>query len=137
VTATGAASDLAVGDCFDEPDVTMNITDVRHQSCSDPHDGEVFAVLDYRLEGGSTSYPILDTFREFVSDNCVPALESYTGRTTDEIGAAGFSFAYLYPSLESWSEGDREVTCYISKEDETKFAGTLRRADDGSTPSAT
>jgi hypothetical protein len=132
---SGAAADLAVGDCFDEPDVTTNITDVQHQPCADPHDGEVFAVLQYTPDGGSTTYPIIDTFRDYVSDECVDILESYTGRTVDEIFTAGFSFAYLYPSSESWSDGDREITCYITKQDEAKFSGSLRGA--GSSPSAT
>ena len=132
---SGAAADLAVGDCFDEPDLTTNITDVQHQPCADPHDGEVFAVLQYTPDGGSTTYPIIDTFRDYVSAQCLPALQGYTGRTVDEIYAAGFSFAYLYPSSESWSEGDREITCYITKDDESKFSGTLRGA--GSSPSAT
>ncbi|HUR16818.1 MAG TPA: septum formation family protein [Candidatus Limnocylindrales bacterium] len=132
---SGSATDLTVGDCFDEPDLTTNITDVQHQPCADPHDGEVFAVLEYTPDGGSTTYPLIDTFRDYVSDQCVPALESYTGRTGDDIFAAGFSFAYLYPSSESWSDGDREITCYITKEDAAKFSGTLRGA--GSSPSAT
>jgi hypothetical protein len=135
---SGSAQDLAVGDCFDEPDVTTNITDVQHQPCTDPHDGEVFAVLEYAPDGTATTYPIIDTFRDYVSDQCVPVLQSYTGRTVDEVFTAGFSFAYLYPSLDSWNDGDREITCYLTKQDETKFSGTLRGGGGaGGSPSAT
>src|SRR5687768_11005086 len=42
---TGAVDALQVGDCIDEPAEDATITEVQHQPCGTPHDGEVFAVL--------------------------------------------------------------------------------------------
>ena len=42
---SGDVNSLAVGDCIDEPSTTDAISDVQHQPCTEPHDGEVFAVL--------------------------------------------------------------------------------------------
>ena len=53
----------------------------------------------------------------------------YTGRTVDEIDAAGLSYAYFYPTMASWNENDdRGVTCYITKNDGTKMTGSVRVA---------
>src|SRR4051812_43368299 len=99
---------LNVGDCIDEPAGTSDITDVQHQPCNEPHDGEVFAVINHTAASG-TPYPPSTEFQDLVSEECLPALEAYTARTYAEVYAAGLDVSFLYPSSESWSDGDREV----------------------------
>jgi Septum formation len=120
---SGDVNSLQVGDCIDEPSSTVSITDVQHQPCTAPHDGEVFAQLNYTA---STDYPGADAFSQYVRDQCLPLVESYTGRTLDEIDAAGLGYAYFYPTSDSWSSGDRGVTCYLEKSDGTKLVGSVR-----------
>jgi hypothetical protein len=129
---SGSASDLSVGDCIDEPTGTSDITDVQHQPCNEPHDGEVFAVLNHTAAPGDV-YPPTSEFQDLVSDECLPALEAYTARTYDEVYAAGLDVSFLYPSSSSWSENDREVSCFIVKTDESKITGSVRAG--GSRPS--
>ena len=43
---SGNAGDLAVGDCFDAPTLDgQTVSDVQHHPCTEPHTGEVFAVV--------------------------------------------------------------------------------------------
>jgi hypothetical protein len=124
--STGVA-DLGVGDCIDEPSTTEAISDVQRQPCNEPHDGEIFATVRHTAASG-VPYPITSEFEDLVSDECIPQLQTYTGRTIDEVIASGLDFSYLYPTSTSWSNGDRGVTCYITKADDTKLIGSIRAA---------
>ncbi len=124
---SGAATSLQVGDCIDEPVGTTSITDVQHQPCTDPHDGEVFAALTYPTTT-DTAYPGASAFDDFVRAQCLPAVQVYTARTLEEIDAAGLSYSYFYPLSSSWSDGNRAVTCYISRTDGTKLNASVRAA---------
>src|SRR4051794_18404380 len=73
---SGNASDLNVGDCFDQPAAsTTVVNDVQHHPCSDPHLAEVFYVGNYDLT--SATYPNEDAFQAFVLDRCIGAFQSY------------------------------------------------------------
>ena len=132
---SGDVFSLQVGDCIDEPSDTSSITDVQHQPCTDPHDGEVFANLTYPSTSG-TAYPGSTGFEDFVQQQCLPALPTYTGRTFDEIDSAGLSYAWFYPTNDSWTNSnDRGVTCYIAKSDGTKLTGSVRASSGASSHS--
>jgi hypothetical protein len=124
-------SDLGVSDCFQEPTETTDVKDVQLTPCNEPHDGEVFALVNHTAAAGTT-YPVSSEFRDLVSDECLPALETYTARTYEEVYAAGLDVSYFYPSSSSWSDGDREVTCFIVKVDESQMTGSVRAG--GATP---
>ena len=128
---SGSAGDLNVGDCIDQPTGDSEITDVQHQPCNEPHDGEVFAVINHTAASGAT-YPLTSEFQDLVQDEYIPALEAYTARTAAEVYAAGLDISFLYPSSSSWSDGDREVSCFIVRSDESKMTGSVRAG--GSTP---
>ena len=120
-----SASDLAVGDCIDEPAGTTDISDIQRQPCNEPHDGEVFAVITHTAASGAP-YPPSTEFQDLVSEECLPALEAYTGRSYAEVYASGLDVSFLYPSSASWSDNDREVTCWLVKTDDTKMTGSVR-----------
>jgi hypothetical protein len=122
--STGVA-DLGVGDCIDEPSTTDAISDVQRQPCNEPHDGEIFATVQHDGASGDP-YPPSTEFDDLVSDECVPQLQAYTGRSVNEVVASGLDFSYLYPTSTSWSNGDRGVTCYITKADNSKLIGSIR-----------
>ncbi len=96
---TGAVDALQVGDCIDEPESDATITEVQHQPCNRPHDGEVFAVLTHPA-GADEPYPIISGFDDYARDNCVPLWETYTSRTwaTD----VELDIGYLHPTLTGW-----------------------------------
>lgn len=130
---SGDVNSLVIGDCIDEPSSATSITDVQHQPCTDPHDGEVFALITYPGDS-SAPYPGASAFDDAVTQQCLPAVATYTGRSLTEVDAAGLSYAYFYPTTNSWSNGDRGVTCYIAKADGSKLVGSLRAPTPSKTP---
>jgi hypothetical protein len=123
---SGDVNALQVGDCIDEPSSSSSISEVQHQPCAEPHDGEVFALIVHPAANGAV-YPGASAFDDLVRQQCLPAVQTYTARSLAEIDAAGLSYAYFYPTTSSWSENnDRGVTCYIAKSDGSKLVGSVR-----------
>jgi hypothetical protein len=122
---TGDAGSLAVGDCFDEPaNATQTVDEVQHHPCTDLHDGEVFYVGNY--EPASATYPTDDEFLAFIRDRCTGAFNTYTG--LDYSNAQDLDFSAFTPTAEGWGKGDRKITCYAVKVDETKFNASIKKA---------
>lgn len=89
--------DLEVGDCIVPPDTTSDeelVGSVESVDCSEPHDGEVTAVFDLDLD--VDEYPGADRVSELALEGCPDK-----------------SSTVLYPSEESWGEGDREAVCIL------------------------
>lgn len=114
-----AANDLRVGDCFTIPDGTTVAT-VERLACTQTHNAEVIFVGEYT----GASFPISLSLNSYVEEQCVPAFETYVGRPID--AAAELSLAYLHPTRDSWDGGDRTITCYISRADESPLTESLR-----------
>src|SRR3990172_6879284 len=72
---SGSATDLRVGDCFDEPAGT-EVAEVQHRPCTEGHDAEIVFVGDYPDQD---AFPGQTAFDEYVFDSCVPAFETYLG----------------------------------------------------------
>jgi hypothetical protein len=116
-------TDLAVGDCIDEPPQASTITEVQHQPCNTPHDGEVFAVVT-NPAGPDEPYPVVSGFDEYIQTTCIPLWEAYTGRTwaTD----TELDINYLHPTLTGWADGDRGFSCYLTRLDGGKLNATVK-----------
>ncbi|MGY4654236.1 septum formation family protein [Mycobacterium sp. URHB0021] len=100
---TVTATDVKVGDCLKEiPDGTRVLT-VETVECEESHAGEVFAVL-LMPEG---DFPGPSAIEKYQS-RCEPALASYSpAAITDD----SVQLYVLYPTAETWQQGDRAVTC--------------------------
>ena len=109
ITRSGdlTANDLRVGDCFDlkDPDAE-EISDVTAHPCTESHEYEVFYV-GTMAEG---AYPGEDGLTAFVVDNCGPAFDAYVGKA---YANSQLDFSWLYPSSDSWGDGDRSVQCAV------------------------
>ena len=114
---------LQVGECFDQPAQSTEVTDVQRQPCNELHHAEVIAVLVHTA-APSAAYPVVSGFNDFIAEKCVPVFQSYTGRTfaTD----TELSLGYFQPTLSGWAGGDRGFTCYLSRSDGAKVTGSLR-----------
>ena len=124
-SSVGNADSLLVGDCVDRPDDSDTITEIQHQPCNTPHDGEVF--LNFTHPGGPDEpFPVVSGFRDFVLENCIPAFTAYTGR--DYQTDTELDFAGLTPTMLGWTgdDHDREFTCYLVRIDEGKLYGSLK-----------
>lgn len=100
---TVTASDVAMGECLSEiPDSTRVLT-LQTIGCEESHAGEVFAVLtmpDSDFPGQSA----IDVY----ADKCSPELASYS---PEALVDDSIQLYVLYPTEETWEQGDRAVTC--------------------------
>jgi hypothetical protein len=118
---TGGASDLAVGDCFDEPATIGEVHDVQHHPCTETHTSEVVFVGDMP---SNATYPTDAEFVAFVRASCVPAFNAYTGLDFDVLAAV--DMGYLTPTTEGWSGGDHEMICYAIRSDGTPVSQSFK-----------
>jgi hypothetical protein len=117
---SGNAGDLQVGDCFDVPRGDRNVEDVLHHPCSEPHIAEVVFVGDHPAAKGT---PWTDSLLgEFARSSCVPAFDAYTGTT----GSESLDIGAIYPLVEDWDGGDREIICYAYRVDRSLMSGSLK-----------
>ncbi len=118
---SGNVTDLQVGDCIDQPATTGTVTDVQHHPCTDAHDAEVFTLI---TDSTSGDYPGQTHFETIANTQCFAAASAYLGtdfNARDDIGGG-----FFYPSTDSWSSGDRTVTCYLDRTDGGQLTGSLR-----------
>ncbi len=106
--------DIAVGDCLDIPeeDVFSTIDTIE---CTEPHDLEVFALVDLSdvsIEFSSVSaYPGDTAVYDAAFDACWDEFEFYVGVPYEDSVLYMDAFT---PTLEGWDEqGDRIVNCVL------------------------
>jgi len=118
---SGDVTALQVGDCIDEPAAgTTSVSQVQHQPCSDPHDAEIV----YIASDTSPSYPGQDHFDQVANSVCTDQATLYLG--TDFNSRADIGGGYFYPTSDSWSGGDRDITCYVDRTDGEKLVGSVK-----------
>jgi Septum formation len=100
---TVTATDVKVGDCLKEIPGNTRVLTVDTVGCDKSHAGEVFAVL-LMPEG---DYPGQSAIEEY-QNKCEPELASYA---PDAITDDSVQLYVLYPTAETWEQGDRAVTC--------------------------
>ncbi len=110
------ATDLAVGDCITDIPNGSLVQAVPKTDCANPHAGEVYAVLT--MPDGE--YPGQSTIDDW-QNKCPNELQSYSpdALTDDSIGVF-----VLYPTAQTWSQGDREIVCMATTQD--KRTGSLK-----------
>jgi Septum formation len=100
---TVTATDVKVGDCLKEIPGNTRVLTVDTVGCDKPHAGEVFAVL-LMPEGGFPGQSAIEEYQ----NKCEPELATYApSAITDD----SVQLYVLYPTAETWEQGDRAVTC--------------------------
>jgi hypothetical protein len=107
---SGGATDLKVGDCFDDVPGTV-VKDVQHHPCTEAHNAEVILVTKNRAPSGA-NYPSDADLTAWASANCFPAILSYVTSSDDLDTLAPGIF---YPKAEDWNNGERWMTCYVKR----------------------
>jgi hypothetical protein len=119
----GASVSLTKGQCFDAPSGSLegDMYDYDVVPCAGKHDGEVFAVV--QMSGGS--YPGDKKVSDTADDRCYALQDSYamdSWAVPDDVDVY-----YVTPTRETWSLGDREITCVFGNTDESgSLTGSLR-----------
>ena len=72
--------DLQVGDCFDDPPAAEFVEFVTLRDCDEPHDNEVFALVDHPA-GPDIPYPGDFEAETQFFELCVRVFEDYVGRS--------------------------------------------------------
>ncbi|OBF53372.1 septum formation family protein [Mycolicibacterium monacense] len=100
---TVTATQVKLGDCLSEIPDGSEVRTLKTVDCAEPHAGEVFAVLQMP-EG---DFPGQDAMVEY-ANRCAPELASYSPAAVTDDTVRLF---VLFPTDETWSDGDRAVTC--------------------------
>ncbi|MER6356983.1 DUF4190 domain-containing protein [Streptomyces sp. NPDC001634] len=120
----GVTFSVQKGECFNAPGGSLEgeASDVDKVPCSGSHQAEVFA--DFSLPGGG--YPGDEAVGRTADDKCYALQDAYTmdfWAVPESVGVY-----YFTPTRESWSYGDREVTCMFGSADKKgTLTGSLRR----------
>ena len=103
------AADLNVGDCISDANSrTGDVTTFKAVPCDEPHDGEVYTLI--RLPGGENAKVPSEAFINGKGQRgCRARLRRQATRKAFRDSQLGFKF--VYPTPESWAEGDRDITC--------------------------
>jgi hypothetical protein len=99
-----SATALQVGDCVNDLKNSTNVLSLPGVPCTQPHEGEVFAVFD--LPAGD--YPGTAAVDEQVTKECTDRIEAYSPSAARDPGVGLFS---VYPLEQNWNRGDRQVVC--------------------------
>jgi Domain of unknown function (DUF4190)/Septum formation len=111
-----SAASLRMGDCVNDLDRESFVT-VPVVPCSEPHDGEVFAII----EVAGDRFPGEDRVVAQAEDECPDRLEAYApDAATDELDVF-----FLHPSSESWRHGDHKIAC-LAQDPSGRRTGSLR-----------
>jgi hypothetical protein len=114
---------LEVGTCFDDTDALyggQEITTVPVRKCDEPHDNEVFALL--QLEGDE--FPGQAQVEQMARERCHDAFEGYVGR---DYASSRFEFAHMVPSPDTWRlHNDREIVCFLYDMELAKLDASAR-----------
>jgi hypothetical protein len=104
-----------VGECVETiSDLTGNVIELPETSCDEPHEGEVFLLVEH--EGDDDDFPGLSAIEGEAQEECTgDEFEDYTGVSFDETVIDVF---LITPTEETWAEGDRESICVLSTGEE-------------------
>lgn len=119
--------DLEAGDCVNLPvDVEDAIEDLPVRDCAEPHDAEVYAIDD--LTNDADDYPGMDAVANDTERTCAgDAFERYVGT---DVASSRYGYYYLFPSEESWVQGDREYVCMVISIDGSTLTGSVQGSGD-------
>ena len=99
---------LEVGDCLTDYRATEGVVSVPTVPCSEPHSGEIYAVVP--LPEGDGNYPGVEAISAQAEEKCIAEFEGFVGLSYEE---SVLEFSYLAPEETEWDAGDREVLCTI------------------------
>lgn len=121
-----------VGDCFDKrkvPGQNNKLTDViLILECDQPHEFEVFAVVEYpapdpkATDPKAREFPDDDVLRTFAKTECPKRYEAYVGQRYE---LSKLELAYLMPLEANWPS-NRKIACEVYDVTGRKLDSTVR-----------
>jgi hypothetical protein len=121
--------DLELGTCFDDPafaaEESSTIGETTAVQCFDPHDAEVYAIVPY-TQTDEDAYPGEEAVQDYADDQCFDRFEDFVGIPYEE---SALDIATIWPTEDSWSQGDREAVCSVFHVENQKLEGTMDSAE--------
>lgn len=114
---------LAIGDCVADIDQLDSDEDIDVVDCAEPHAGEVFAQADI---AGRTLFPGNERLGQEAGEIC--GGDAFTEYVGIAFGVSGLDVITMMPSMESWAQDDRTVTCVVTDPNLTQIDGTLEQS---------
>ena len=114
---TVSATEVKAGDCLKELPASGLVITVDTAACGEPHTGEIFSVM--KMPEGD--FPGQFAIEEY-QNKCAPELAKYSPEAAEDPDVGLF---VLYPSEDSWGQGDRTVTCIATTD--SPRSGTLKK----------
>ena len=114
-----SATALQVGDCVNGLRNSTNLSSLPGVPCTQPHEGEVFAVFD--LPAGD--YPGSAAVDDQVSRECNDRLTAYSPSAGSDPDVGLFS---VYPLEQNWNRGDRQVVCLATAAAGNTATGSIK-----------
>ncbi|MFD0745298.1 DUF4190 domain-containing protein [Phytohabitans flavus] len=108
---------LAPGQCLNGLREGSAIRDLPVVPCTQPHEGEVFAVFE--LPGGG--FPGDEEVAKQAEDGCVDRLQSNAPKAAED---PTVEIYFLHPTRSSWRLGDQGVTC-VAMSSTGKVTGSI------------
>jgi hypothetical protein len=113
---------LPVGTCFDDQE-DGEISSVPEVDCAQPHDNEVFALIN---STETDTYPGAEQMSTISDELCIAQFEGYVGLDYQSSELAVFP---IFPTEASWNEDDdREIICALYNADLSKLTGSMEGA---------
>jgi hypothetical protein len=109
--------ELAMADCWDDPQSEDLVDEIEVLPCDEPHDYEVFEVFD-AADGEFDRATVSDGANE----RCLAAFDAFVGIAYEE---SRLGFFPLIPTADGWEAGDREVLCSLADSGGKKLVGTM------------
>lgn len=100
---TVSATEVKAGDCLKELPASGLVITLDTAPCTEPHTGEIFSVME--MPDGE--FPGTFAIEEY-KNKCAPELADYSPEASEDPDVGLF---VLYPSQDSWEQGDHTVTC--------------------------
>jgi len=114
----GNVFDLAVGQCFNDPSQTDEVSSVPIVDCGEPHDNEVFHLFDIVSE----DWPGDSEVGNAAANGCLAAFDSYVGL---DYANSIYDIDGYTPTQDGWDRlDDREVVCFLIPFEGGQTAGT-------------
>lgn len=116
---------LRTGDCFDDVDPSTlsdefsEVEAVDAKPCTAAHTYEVY----YLGALPNADFPGDQAVNQQVDGQCLALFESYVGI---EYEVSMLDYSFIFPSAESWGDGDRGYICTLSSMGGDKLQGSMR-----------
>jgi hypothetical protein len=113
---------IARGDCFDDAPAGTALEQVDVVACEEPHDNEVFAVVEHPAEAAA-AFPGSDAIVSYAESACTEPYRDYVGTAYER---SRYSIFPIVPSAATWERGDRQIVCALYDHEAGPVTGSVR-----------